>query len=119
MQILLVDDDPMISETLGHLLRLLHHAVIVRSGPAEAIHHLREHPADVVLLDWFMPGGGGCRVLDAMADGSIPTVPVILVTGSPEEQWREERANMLVLHKPFRLATLQGLLAQVAAGKAP
>jgi two-component system, OmpR family, response regulator len=79
MRLLLVEDDPMIGETVVDLLRAEHHAVDwVRDG-ASADTALRSGTHDAVILDLGLPDRDGLTVLKALrARGS--RVPVLIAT---------------------------------------
>jgi Response regulator containing CheY-like receiver, AAA-type ATPase, and DNA-binding domains len=55
---------------------------------ADAVDLVQQRPFDVVLLDEQMPGMEGLEVLDAIKD-ERPTLPVVLVTKSEEEDLME------------------------------
>ena len=79
MRLLLVEDDPMIGESLVDLLRAEHHAVDwVRDG-AMADQALRSAQYDLVLLDLGLPKLDGLDVLRALR-ARHSTVPVLIAT---------------------------------------
>lgn len=81
--ILLVEDDRSIVETLGAFLRREGFAVDVAGGQRQALERAREGRYDLVLLDVSLPDGNGyaiCRALKEDGD-----VPVIFLTASGDE----------------------------------
>lgn len=111
MRILVADDEPLMSESLQHLLGVMGHDVFVAGNPAAAIDHMTRTHLDLVLLDWLMPDGGGQAVVSAMAAGRLPPTRIVLMTGGLDETLPEMAWYIPVLHKPFRLQDLQALLA--------
>jgi two-component system OmpR family response regulator len=89
MRLLLVEDDPMIGESLVDLLRAEHHAVDwVRDG-ALADSVLRTETFDLVLLDLGLPKADGLSVLRALRQRGN-AVPVIIATARDAVQSRIE-----------------------------
>jgi DNA-binding response OmpR family regulator len=79
-KILLVEDDPMLSNMVRTYLVFEHHAVEHLANGAEANRHLRSYEYDLILLDWELPGMNGpdiCR--DFRATGK--STPVLMLTG--------------------------------------
>lgn len=78
--IVLVDDDPLFRESLGQNLRDADFCVTDISDGDSALRYLSgEGAADLVLLDWKMPGMNGIEVLHRMRTAGIG-VPVIFLT---------------------------------------
>jgi FixJ family two-component response regulator len=67
-----------------------------------------------VVADISMPGMSGIDLLQRLAP-SLGSRPVIVMTGQPEDTWRERalRAGAIAfLHKPFQAKGLLALLAE-------
>ena len=80
--IIIVDDDPMVVEMVGIVLRLnFPHTVVGVHTPHEALDLLKER-SDVVLLitDFMMPDMNGATLIRELRKFS-PELPVILLTG--------------------------------------
>ncbi len=107
-RIILVEDDALLRTVLARMLaRAGHHVTECASGP-EALHHLAQHDADVLLTDLGLPGMSGWELARAARAGR-PDLPVILATGwgdriAPEDARR--CGVMLVLPKPLEQKTL-------------
>lgn len=110
MRILIVDDDPLIGESLSRLLDRLGHETWLAADPAGALFALSTRAVDTVLVDWNMPGGGGRRVVDAVAAGEVPPAHMILITGLPGACLPPEAAGLPLLQKPFRVRELEQVL---------
>jgi len=86
-RILVVDDDPTVSDVVRRYLERAGFAVALASdGPAALSAYGRDHP-DLVVLDLMLPGMDGlevCRRLRSAADG----VPIIMLTALGEESDR-------------------------------
>jgi len=81
--ILIVDDDPSVTASLGLLLKQHGRASIAASGPEEALRLLGERPFDLVLQDMNFSretsGREGLELLRRIRAGH-PNLPVILIT---------------------------------------
>ncbi|MGZ4549728.1 MAG: response regulator, partial [Blastococcus sp.] len=77
--ILLVDDEPAITDNLAPLLRRAGFEVVVaHDGPA-ALDRVRAQPPDLVVLDVLLPGMDGRAVLRHVREEQRQ-VPIILLT---------------------------------------
>jgi len=79
MRLLLVEDDPMIGETVLDVLRAEHFAVDWVKDGEMADTALRSAPYDLVLLDLGLPRRDGLEVLKALRQRKDAT-PVLVVT---------------------------------------
>ena len=80
MTVLFVDDEPDFLQTLLKRMRKRSvNASGVGSGE-EALVHLAQFPADVVVLDVRMPGMGGIETLRAIKK-KTPLIEVVMLTG--------------------------------------
>jgi len=88
--ILIVDDDPVVVQSLGKSLASVARLRFAMRGDV-ALRLMKEAVPDLVLLDANMPGMSGFDVMDAMAaDPALAEVPVIMITGDAGD--RQERA---------------------------
>ncbi len=101
-RVLVVDDDHTVREVVVSYLRAARHDVDEAVDGEQALAAMRDHPADLVVLDLMLPGIDGlevCRRLRAAGD-----VPVIMLTALGEETDRvvglEQGADDYVT-KPF------------------
>jgi DNA-binding response OmpR family regulator len=101
--ILLVDDEPAITENLAPLLRRAGFDVVVAHDGDEALRRVRSIPPDLVVLDVLLPGTDGRAVLRQVRQEQRQ-VPIILLTQVGESGERamalEEGADDY-LNKPF------------------
>jgi two-component system, NtrC family, response regulator PilR len=107
-EILVVDDDDIIRETLCELLSE-DHACQAADTAEQALLKLKSQLFDVVLTDISMPGLSGLDLLNRVVQ-LYPGTPVIIISGLSDE----EQAQSLIgqgafdyLLKPFRLEVVE------------
>ncbi len=119
--ILLVDDDPLIRSLGQELLEHLGYRVEVAGDGPEALKKYRQlGRADLVILDYCLPGQDGCQVLKKFkaADAGVR---VLVASGflAPREAVRLRQEGALALiNKPYRVGELEQLI-QESLGEAP
>src|ERR1700677_4789861 len=80
-EVLIVDDDHNLRETLRELLSDAGYKTLVATNAEDAIVLLQTTTPDLTLCDWKMPGGGGEQFLKSLqAEGLLTTMPVIILT---------------------------------------
>jgi DNA-binding response OmpR family regulator len=83
-QVLIVDDDPLISELLTAMLPSAEYTVATATNGLDALGAIRRDPPDVILLDLLMPGLSGYELLELLrADSATHDLPVIVLTAMP------------------------------------
>ena len=115
--ILLVEDDPVLRESIRAQLRDLGHAVIETDNVAEAVRLAQVPDVTLVLTDVMLADGGtGLELSQALVDAGLD-LPLRAITGLPENDLvRQSLARKHpVLSKPFTLAALKSHL-QIAQG---
>jgi DNA-binding response OmpR family regulator len=114
LTLLLVDDDPMIVDSLGPLLERSGFHVLHASNGEEALNKVQSHHPDVIVMDVLMPRMNGRETLRRMRKSNI-WIPTILLTQVGEASERavalEEGADDY-LNKPFHS---EELLARIHA----
>jgi DNA-binding response OmpR family regulator len=114
LTLLLVDDDPMIVDSLGPLLERSGFHVLLASNGEEALNKVQSHHPDVIVMDVLMPRMNGRETLRRMRKSNI-WIPTILLTQVGEASERavalEEGADDY-LNKPFHS---EELLARIHA----
>jgi len=78
-RILIVDDEPLILDSLFQLVKTAGYDVIATTNPEEALEQFAEQGADVVLTDIKMPKMSGTDLLERVR-AIRPDTPVILMT---------------------------------------
>ena len=107
-EILIVDDDDVIRDTLHELLSENHNCQTAENAE-DALARLDTGSFDVVITDISMPGLSGLELLNQVLQ-HYPKTPVIVVSGLSDE----EQAQSLIkqgafdyLLKPFRLEVVE------------
>jgi signal transduction histidine kinase len=109
-QILIVEDNQEVAHFAETLLTELGHNVTLASSGEQALELTRAHTYDVVFSDVVMPGMGGLKLAERLAEEK-PELPVILATGYSQEIVQSGSGGRPVILKPYRLATLSQALA--------
>ncbi|HVX02105.1 MAG TPA: response regulator [Nitrososphaera sp.] len=111
MQVLIIDDDIDITETLGDYFRERGEICRVYNKGAEGLKAMGSDPFDVALLDLSMPGINGFDSLKALAyKGILRKRTVFVITAmdiSPEsEKLMREAGVVEIIRKPFSIEYL-------------
>jgi DNA-binding NtrC family response regulator len=80
INILLVDDEPLVRRSLSELLTLEGYSVNTAGNGREALEALKNHSADIVISDIKMPEMDGVALLRNLKKEQVET-PVIFITG--------------------------------------
>ena len=85
--VLVVDDNEMNRDMLGHLLRAEGHKTFAAENGREALEMIKEQLFDLVLLDIMMPEIDGYQVLEHLkSDAVLRNIPVIVLSALDEIQ---------------------------------
>jgi DNA-binding response OmpR family regulator len=80
-RILVIDDEPMVRDTLGQVLADEGYVVDVAADGADALDRVHAARPDVILLDLMMPGMNGRQFLSALrGEAAFNSVPVLIMT---------------------------------------
>ena len=113
LRILLIDDDPLVRETLASILAAQGHSVLQTGGGHEGLARLEaEEAVDLVLTDLRMPGMDGWQVVAAVK-ARWPHLRVGVITGTPEALWEQREPVDLLLTKPVTFDALREAISQV------
>jgi signal transduction histidine kinase/HPt (histidine-containing phosphotransfer) domain-containing protein len=113
-QLLLLANDPQLSEMLPGLLKEEGAAFACVRSADDALGHIREHPADVLLVDLESANAEGLKLLRQLRDQPPPKF--MLVTALTNENNTEEKLRAFelgvtnCLGKPFELAVFRAQL---------
>ena len=114
-RILVVDDEAGMRETLVDILEDAGHEVAAAADGEIALATCEDEDFDVVLMDIRMPGPDGVTVLQRM--GPPPPQVIMMTAYAVEDQLRRamDAQAFAVLHKPFQVGYLLGLVEGAAA----
>lgn len=117
--ILLVDDDPLIRSLGQELLEHLGYRVAAAGDGPEALETYRQlGGADLVILDYCLPGQDGYQLLRAFK-ALDKRVRVLVTSGyfAPQEAARLTTGGALgLINKPYRVVELESRIEQALAG---
>jgi CheY-like chemotaxis protein len=102
--ILLIDDDAEVRETVNELLASRYERVVTAANGEDGLVIARAVHADLILLDYNMPGMNGLAVLERLkADETTRSMPVVAMTSSTAEHANAlSRAGCIgFIPKPF------------------
>lgn len=103
VQILVVDDEPMIGQLFEKSLRKHDCQVMVSSSSLEALEILDKKRFDLIFLDLFMPELDGAELFRRIRQKNNRT-PVAIITGYPDSDLMRKAMTygpFVVLEKPF------------------
>ncbi len=116
LDILVVDDDELIQDSLVELLQSMGHRPTVARCGEDALRLLEQGlAAEVVLLDLNMPGLGGAGTLPRLR-AAYPDLPILLATGRADQSAMDlvaHTSKTLLLPKPFSVAELNSHFRQL------
>jgi len=122
VRILLIDDDDEFRESLS--LNLMDEGFAVTTfanGPSALEHVAAGESADVILLDWRMPGMNGLEVLRELRQRGVMT-PVIFLTALSDDIYEEAAlagGAVDFIDKSRRLSILVRRIELIAEGQRP
>ena len=107
-RVLIVEDDENIRSLFERAFSSGGYAVRTASRGLEALRLLGEETPDLIVLDLVLPGLNGIELLARVRQQpQLPRVPVLVTTGAATSAYELRYFGpILVLHKPFPLATL-------------
>ena len=122
-RILVIDDDPDIRALLETALSLTGHEVISAADGVEALARHRATPADIVIVDIFMPEKEGIETIIELRQES-PTLPIIAMSGGGTSGNRNFLAQAVQLgasravQKPFDYTEVLAMVTELLSPRA-
>jgi len=105
LNILLVDDDEMLLETIDHLLTKKGHTIVTCSNAHDGIVALKKGKFDVMITDVVMPDAKGTALAE-IARVRFPNLPIVVISADKNnaDAWTGHgtKGTAIVL-KPFTL----------------
>lgn len=123
-KILVIDDEPEITEIIHAFLDNAGYTVKVENQPQNAIQQAQEFVPDPILLDIMMPGTDGYQVCNQIKeDTKLADTPVIFLTGkdSKDDQGKSfQSGGDMFIKKPFSCERLLEIvnIVLLSVGKA-
>ena len=114
--VLLVDDDAAVRQGIATNLDELGYRVLQAADGVTALERLGNEDIDILVTDYAMAGMTGAELI-RRARQKQPAVRTLLITGYADLP-PEERADMELLHKPFRSEELAARMQAVLRGQA-
>ncbi|HYS91816.1 MAG TPA: response regulator [Candidatus Acidoferrales bacterium] len=119
-RILLVDDDPMITELVVDMLGMEGYEVDTATNGIEALQKLESQRYDLIITDLHMPkldGSGFYRELSQRKVHSLKRIIFLTgTTGVSEEHRLVQESGVPVLLKPFNVVELIELVRRLLSG---
>lgn len=104
-KILVIDDEPEITEIIDAFLQNEGYTVKVENNPQNALNLAEEFRPDLILLDIMMPGTDGYQVCNQIKENpKLGETPVIFLTGkdSKDDQGKSfQVGGDMFIKKPF------------------
>ena len=115
---LVIDDEPVVRDTLAAMLADLDHRVVTADGGREGLAKVTNAEFDLVFTDLAMPGMDGWETAREIHKRR-PELPVVLVTGygattTPPESEPDLVAG--IIGKPFDFDQVTGTIVKVCNG---
>lgn len=99
--ILVVDDEPDITETYAMFLALHDYEVLTASDPVEALETMRTRVPNLIISDCMMPQMDGIEFsVRVRSNPGTRSVPIILMSGAPELHNLSSQSYDVFLRKP-------------------
>jgi len=82
-RVLVVDDDPLVCESIRRILELDQHQVEIATSGHDALAAIQRGNFDLIILDYEMPGTKGDAIAAAIK-AKAPQQSIIMITGHTE-----------------------------------
>jgi len=107
-QLLIIEDDPDVSDALASVLREEGYEVVTAANGLEGLQQLRGGtPPSLILLDLMMPVMDGYRFrAEQLRDPTLAAVPVLVLTAGIADARMDTLGAAGALHKPIDLDVL-------------
>jgi CheY-like chemotaxis protein len=120
--ILVVEDDPSVSNILTMLLEMEGHTTRAAANGLEALLQLRDKHPDLTISDIEMPVLDGPSLCTRMMveDQGMERIPILLISGFPElERLAHEVGTPYYSGKPFQIEALLQLVRRALKERIP
>ena len=84
--IMVVEDEPAVREMIAFVLDQSGYITVGAENVDQARTHLANHPPDLILMDWMLPGISGVEYIRELKQDPVTRdIPVIMLTARGEE----------------------------------
>lgn len=116
-KILIVDDDPMVSQLLAKIASREGAELVTKVDGAEALEYLTHYSCDLAIVDLIMPKVDGMRLISVLRQmPKTQDLPIVVITSRRDRAAREDTERMgiaLFLTKPIKWAQFSQQLVGV------
>ncbi len=126
-RILVIDDQPHVRSTIAIALQAKGFHVVAVDNGAAGIKEFEESKFDLAIVDIFMPGLDGTKVIKTLHDRA-PGLPIVAISGVPLKSSGRtaldfismvpELSKVVCLQKPFRPGDLLHAMEQAMGERA-
>ncbi len=119
MNILVVDDDPVVRASCRKILELEGHRVRLATSAPEALAELGREPCHLLLVDVIMPELDGLYLI-GLARRDFPALPILAMSGYPTPETISSGREMGATHfiaKPFTPEELSAAVGRALSGR--
>jgi DNA-binding response OmpR family regulator len=111
---LVVEDEPLVAQTLRRVLAVEGHQVEIAGDGEQALAIFEKGDHDLVITDFKLPKMDGLELAKVIKE-RVPSRPIILITAHAEAlRGLGKVSNVdILLGKPFSLVELQGVLKKI------
>ncbi len=126
LKVLVVDDVEEARESLCEMLTMLRHTVSSCASGCEALawvqtQEAQQHPFDLVILDWKMPGLDGLETANRIQALAMRPVPILILATAYGRDFPADTLHHagigLTLEKPITPSTLHEAIQTVVSGQ--
>lgn len=95
MKIILIEDDPFLSDLYKNQLEKANHTVLQAFDPSEGLKIISEAKPDLIILDLIMPKFSGIEILKKIKlDGGLKEIKVIVLSNIKDEKIIKEVTDL-------------------------
>jgi two-component system KDP operon response regulator KdpE len=121
-RILVVDDEPVVRNTLRNILEAHGYAVITAESGEDALQAFGQRRPDLILMDIVMPGMGGIEAIRRLREQStVPIIVISVLAGEDQKVQALETGADDYVTKPFGIkeltARIRSTLRRAAGAK--
>lgn len=119
-KIMIVDDDPEISNLLQYTLESMGHVVRVCDNGRDVVDNLKEFLPDLMILDVMLPGIDGYSIATTLSqDPELSKIPIIVLSALEPSRSLFGKFNQVIafMTKPFSTDELLETVNNALSGK--